>query len=388
LYHKYIEYSIGVLNLVLWVEEHVMVTQQDQGISGKTEFFQTVVIGGGQAGLAAGYFLARQGENFIILDKNSRSGDAWRGRWESLRLFTPSQFDSLPGMPFPASKNYFPSKDDAADYLEIYANQFSLPIRHNINVESLRRTGQGYQISAGSFSYSARNVIVATGPYQLPYTPSFAGQLDPGIFQIHSSAYFNPQQIPAKSVLVVGAGNSGAEIALELSKTGKQVWLSGRDVGRVPANSPLGKLFDGRLIWWLMTHLLTLDTPIGRKMQAGVVHHGTPLGRAQRHELADAGIMLTPRLSGVQSGKPQLEDGRILPSEGVVWATGFQPDYRWIDLPLFDERGYPLHSRGVAQGIPGLYFIGLPFQSGLSSSLLGGVGKDAEYIAASISSLV
>ena len=362
-----------------------MVMEQDQGSASKAESFQTVVIGGGQAGLAVGYFLSRQGENFIILDKNSQTGDAWRCRWESLRLFTPSQFDSLPGMRFPTSKNYFPSKDEVADYLEEYARQFNLPIRHNVNVDSLRRTEQGYHISTGTVSFSARNVIVATGPFQLPYTPSFTSQLDPGIFQMHSSAYFNPKQIPVKSVLVVGAGNSGAEIALELSKTGKRVWLSGRDVGRVPANSPLGKLFDGRLIWWFMTNLLTVDTPIGRKMQAGVVHHGTPLGRAQRDEIADAGIILTPRLSGIQSGKPQLEDGRILPAEGVIWATGFQPDYRWITMPILDKRGFPLHSRGVARGAPGLYFIGLPFQTGLSSALLGGVGKDAEYIASQVS---
>ncbi|HEX7394510.1 MAG TPA: NAD(P)-binding domain-containing protein [Anaerolineaceae bacterium] len=366
-------------------KEFEMSTEQDHGYASKEESFQTVVIGGGQAGLAIGYFLSRLGENFIILDKNSHTGDTWRCRWESLRLFTPSQFDSLPRMPFPTSKNNFPSKDDAADYLKEYAQKFNLPIRHNVNVESLKRTGSGYLISAGPVSFSARNVIVATGPFQLPYIPSFTSQLDPGIFQLHSSAYLNPKQISGNYVLVVGAGNSGAEIALELSRSGKKVWLSGRDVGRVPANSPLGKLFDGRLIWWFMTHILTVDTPIGRKMQAGAVHHGTPLGRARRDEITDSGVILTPRMSGVQSGKPQLEDGRILPSEGVIWATGFQPDYRWINLPIFDERGYPLHSRGVAKGAPGLFFIGLLFQTGLSSSLLGGVGKDAKYIAAQVS---
>ena len=361
-----------------------MVTELDPRIVQNEESFDTIVIGGGQAGLAVGYFLAQQGENFIVLDKNSRSGDAWRCRWESLRLFTPSQIDSLPGMPFPKSKNYFPSKDEAADYLEDYAAHFNVPVRHNVKVESLSRADQGYQISTNTARFSARNVIVATGPYQLPYIPNFTNQLDADILQLHSSAYFNPQQIPAKSVLVVGAGNSGAEIALELSKAGKKVWLAGRDVGRVPANSPLGKLFDGRLIWWFMTHVLTVDTPIGRKMQAAAVHHGTPLGRAQRAEIAAAGIILSPRMSGVQSGKPGLEDGTILPAQGVIWATGFQPDYHWIDLPIFNEHGYPNHSRGVAQGAPGLYFVGLPFQTGLSSSLLGGVGKDAEYIYARI----
>jgi putative flavoprotein involved in K+ transport len=361
-----------------------MLTERDHGFSRMEESFHTIIIGGGQAGLAVGHFLAQQGENFIILDKNSRSGDAWRCRWESLRLFTPSQFDSLPGMPFPKSKNYFPSKDEIADYIEEYARKFNLPIRHSVKVENLCQKDQEYQITTNVARFSARNVIVATGPYQLPFIPNFADQLDVDIFQLHSSAYLNPQQIPAKSVLIVGAGNSGAEIALELSRAGKKVWLSGRDVGRIPANSPLGKLFDGQLIWWFMTHVLTVNTPLGRKMQASTVHHGIPLGRAQRGEIAAAGVILSPRLAGIQSGKPRLEDSQILPVEGVIWATGFQPDYRWIDLPIFDEQGYPLHLGGIAQGAPGLYFIGLPFQTGLSSSLLGGVGKDAAYIAAQV----
>jgi putative flavoprotein involved in K+ transport len=361
-----------------------MFPKQVMGFNGEEESYQTIVIGGGQAGLAVGHFLALQDENFIILDKNLSTGEAWRSRWESLRLFTPSQFDGLPGMPFLKPKNYFPSKDEVADYLEEYARHFNLPVRHSVKVESLSLNGQNYQISAGAARYNARNVIIATGPYQLPHIPSFAKVLNPGIQQLHSSNYLNSKQILAKSVLVVGAGNSGAEIAIELAKVGKQVWLAGRDVGRVPANGPLGKLFDGRLVWWFMTHILTLETPIGRKMLARLAHHGTPLGRAHREEIAGAGVILTPRMSGVQSGKPQLEDGRILPAEGVIWATGFKPDYRWIDLPIFDERGFPLHSRGSVQSMPGLYFIGLPFQIGLSSSLLGGVGKDAAYIAAQV----
>jgi putative flavoprotein involved in K+ transport len=385
LYHKYIDYSNGVSKLTFTGKGAYMSTEQEKDLTGEEEFYQTIVIGGGQAGLAVGHFLAHQGENFIILDKNPSTGDVWRGRWDSLRLFTPSQFDSLPGMPFPKSKNYFPPKDAVAVYLEDYARQFNLPVRHNIKVDSLSRNGQNYHISAGTLSFNAKNVIVATGPFQAPHTPSFSKELDPEILQLHSSGYCNPQQIPVQSVLVVGSGNSGTEIALELSMAGKQVWLAGRDVGRVPANSPLGQLFDGRPVWWFMTHVLTMETPIGRKMQANVSHHGTPLGRARRAEIARAGVIFTPRMSGVQSGQPRLEDGRILSTEGVIWATGFQPDYRWINLPVVDEHGYPLHTRGVVQNIPGLYFIGLPFQTGLSSSLLGGVGKDAAYIAAQVS---
>ncbi len=328
--------------------------------------------------------LHAKGENFIILDKNPSTGDVWRGRWDSLRLFTPSQFDGLPGMPFPKSKNYFPPKDEVADYLEEYARQFNLPVSHNIKVESLQRNGRNFQISAGSARFTARNVIIATGPYQASYSPSFSKELDPEILQLHSSAYINPKQLPVNSVLVVGSGNSGAEIALELSKVGKQVWLAGRDVGRVPSNSRLGKLFDGRPLWWFLTHVLTTNTPMGRKMQASLSHHGAPLGRICRDDIARAGVIFTPRMSGVHTGKPQLMDGRILPAEGVIWATGFQPDYSWIKLPILDEYGYPEHSRGIVQNAVGLYFIGLPFQTGLNSSLLGGVGKDAAYIAAQV----
>jgi putative flavoprotein involved in K+ transport len=344
------------------------------------ESFQTIVIGGGQAGLAVGYFLARRGENFIILDENSRTGESWRKRWDGLRLFTPSKFNGLPGMPFPKPANYLPGKDEVADYLERYATEFNLPVRHGIKVEVLNHNEQGYHISTNTSNFSATNVIVATGLYQLPHIPAFGSELDPTIFQLHSNAYRNPQQIPAQSVLVVGAGNSGAEIALELVRAGKQVWLAGRDVGRIPANSPLGKVFGGRPIWWFMSHVLSVNTPIGRKARAKGLHHGTPLGRAQRQEIARAGVDLAPRIFGIQSGKPKLEDGRVLPVEGVVWATGFRSDYRWINLPIFDEYGSPRHQRGVVQDASGLYFVGLNFQTALSSSLLGGVGTDAAYI--------
>jgi putative flavoprotein involved in K+ transport len=223
-------------------------------------------------------------------------------------------------------------------------------------------------------------VIVASGSYQSPFSPAFASELDPAIFQLHSSAYRNPGQVPAKSVLIVGAGNSGAEIALDLVKAGRQVWLAGRDVGNVPFNSPLGKAFNGRLIRWFMGHVLTVNTPIGRKMKPGLLQHGAPLGRPRRQEIEQAGVELTPRLHGIQSGKPEIEGGRLLPVEGVIWATGFHPDYRWINLPVFDAHGFPRHWRGVLQEAPGLFFLGLIFQTALSSSLLGGVGADAAYI--------
>lgn len=351
---------------------------------GMEERFDTIVIGGGQAGLAAGYHLAQCGVKFLILDENPYTGASWRKRWDSLKLFTPGKFNNLPGMPFPKQGDYLPAKDEVADYLEAYVKQFNLPVRHGVRVENLSRNGKGYNISAGNSNFSAQNVIVATGPFQSPYIPAFARDLDPSIIQLHSSAYSNPQQFTAQNLLVVGAGNSGAEIAIELVRVGREIWLAGRDVGRIPANSPLGKAFDGKLIWWVMGHVLNVNTPIGRKVRAGELHHGTPLGRATRDELSQSGVKLVSRVHGTQSGKPQLQDGRTLPVDGVIWATGFRPDYHWLKLPIFDNQGFPRHWRGVVKEAPGLYFVGLVFQTALSSSLLGGVGADAEYIAGHI----
>jgi putative flavoprotein involved in K+ transport len=357
-----------------------MDADQEKDFLEKKEWYDTIVIGGGQAGLAAGYFLKRVGDDFIILEKNPRTGDSWRSRWDSLRLFTPSQMNGLPGKPYPSPVNYFPAKNEVADYLEGYASQFNLPIMHGMEVETLSRNSNGYEVTTSKSRFHAKNVIVASGPFQSASSPAFASELDPAIFQLHSSAYRNPQQVPADSVLVVGAGNSGAEIALELVKAGRQVWLAGRDVGHVPANSPLGRAFNGRPMWWFMSHVLSVNTPIGRKMRPGMLQHGTPLGRAQRQEIEQAGVELTPRVKGIKSGKPEIEGGRLLPVDGVIWATGLRPDYRWIHLPIFDEHGFPRHWRGVVQEAPGLYFVGLVFQTALSSSLLGGVGADAGYI--------
>lgn len=341
--------------------------------------FHTIVVGGGQAGLAAGYFLAQQGENFLILDSALRSGDAWRGRWDSLRLFTPSQFNGLPGMPFPKPSYYFPTKDEVAGYLEDYARQFNLPVKHGAKVTALQREELGFRLNVNGSTFSARNLIIATGPYQRAYTPPFSLELDPGISQLHSSTYCNPNQIPGERVLVVGAGNSGAEISLELAKAGKRVWLAGRDVGRIPADT-LGKAFGGRPYWWFISRLMSVDTPMGRKMRAKILYHGGPLIRTQRRALVEAGVEFVGRVSGWQAGKPQLEDGRVLEVEAVVWATGFRPDFKWIELLVFDDYGYPRHQRGVVPEAPGLYFVGLPFQTALSSALLGGVGTDAAYV--------
>jgi putative flavoprotein involved in K+ transport len=344
-----------------------------------TEGINTLVIGGGQSGLAAGYYLRQKKDKFVILDENKNVGDTWRKRWDSLRLFTPSQANHLPGLKFPGPDLYFPTKDEAAAYLEEYARQYELPIQHESKVDRVQRNEKGFKVSVGANTYHARNVIIATGAFHTAHVPAFAQELDAGIFQLHSTEYHKPADMIGKNILVVGAGNSGAEIALELAKAGRNVWLSGRDVGRIPADT-FGKILGGRPYWWFMRKVMTTRTPIGRRMKETVLAHGNPLIRASRKEVAEAGVELIPRLMGTVDGKPQLESGRVLPAEGVVWATGFRPDYHWVNLPVFDASGRPRHEQGVVNEAPGLFFVGLHFQSGLTSSLMGGVGDDAKYI--------
>jgi putative flavoprotein involved in K+ transport len=343
------------------------------------EIFHTIIIGGGQAGLAAGYYLAQHGRNFVILDDRARTGDIWRSRWDSLRLFTPSQFDGLPGLPFPAPHQYFPTKDETADYLESYAAHFNLPVRHQVKVDSLSRSGGKYRVSAGEQVMLASNVIVATGAYHTPYTPPFASELDPSIQQMHSVEYRNPKQVAGRRVLVVGAGNSGVEIALDLDRGSKHAIVAGRNVGSLPAET-FGSIFGGRPYWWVISHVLSLSTPFGRRMKSKILFHGSPLIRTSRFDLARIGQEFKPRLARVKFGKPLLEDGHLLDVDCVVWSTGFRPNFSWIRLPILAADGYPRHKRGVVPEAPGLYFVGLHFQNALSSALLGGVGADAEYV--------
>jgi putative flavoprotein involved in K+ transport len=341
--------------------------------------YNTIVIGGGQAGLAAGYYLRQRGRHFIILDENPQLGYSWRKRWDSLRLFTPSQNNYLPGMKFPKPEFYFPTKDEAADYLEAYANYFDLPVNFGVKVDSLTRNEHGYKLTAGKASFHSQNVIIATGAFHTPYIPAFAHAFSKNIFQIHSADYRKPEDIPVKHVLVVGAGNSGVEIALELAKAGKKIWLAGRDVGRIPAEK-LGRFLKGRPYWWFLRRGISIDTPLGRRMKANVLDHGNPLIRNRREEAAAAGVRLLARLTHLLHELPHTEDGRAIAAEGIVWATGFRPVYDWIKLPIFNVEGYPQHERGVVPSAPGIYFVGLHFQTSLASSLLGGVGEDARYI--------
>ena len=305
----------------------------------------TVVIGGSQAGLAVGYYLKQHGLPFVILDENDRIGDAWRKRWDSLRLFTPGRYDGLPGMPFPGSPSSYPTKDETADYLEAYARKFELPFRTGLKVDRLSKAGDRFEVSWGKHTIFAENVVVATGAFNTPRVPSFARELDESIVQLHSKEYRRPSQIQKGTVLVVGAGNSGAEIAMELA-CHHQTWLSGPDTGQEPARagSHLDQLVTP-LMWFVATRL-TVKTALGRKLRDHFIDppRGIPLGRVRRKDFAPAGIERVPRTTAVRNGYPVLENGRVLEVSNVIWCTGYAPHYDWIDLSLRTHNGAS-HSR-------------------------------------------
>ena len=352
----------------------------------RTEQFETVIVGGGQAGLAAGYHLAKQGRPFVILDANERVGDAWRKRWDSLRLFTPAHFSRLPGKRLPMTSWSFATKDEMADYLEDYAEQFELPVRTGVRVDGLTKINGGFELTAGDHRFEAENVVVATGAHQLPKVPAFAPELDPRIVQMHSCDYVSPSQLQQGVVLVVGAGNSGAEIGIELSRT-HRVLLSGPSTGQIPVrHGTLPARLGFRVFRFVGHRVIRVDTPIGRKLGPKFLAGGDPLIRTKLKDLLAAGVERVPRVVGIRDGMPVLEDDRVIDVSNVVWCTGFRTEFGWIDLPAFGDDGQPMHDRGVVESEPGLYFLGLVFQYALSSDVLPGVGRDAEYVARHIAS--
>lgn len=347
------------------------------------ERIQTVVIGAGQSGLSTGYFLSRHGLPHVILEARQRVGDQWRQRWDSLRLFTPARYDGLAGMPFPAPPHYFPTKDEMADYLEAYASRFKLPVRTGVRVERVTRPDGRYLVSAGEQSFEAEHVVIAMATFQRPRVPAFAGELRTGIVQLHSSEYRNLGQLAPGSVLVVGAGNSGSEIAMEAARAGRKVWLAGRDVGHVPVRieGPLGRVVLPFVFRVLFHRVLTVDTPIGRRARPKAVSRGGPLIRVKPKDMLALGIRRVGRVTGVRDGLPMLEGGEVLEPANVVWCTGFHPGLSWVELPVFGSNGEPVQERGVAVGEPGLYFVGLHFLYALSSTMIHGVERDARRVA-------
>jgi putative flavoprotein involved in K+ transport len=344
--------------------------------------FETVIIGGGQAGLATGYHLARRDRSFVVLEANARIGDNWRRHYDSLRLYSPGRFNALPGWTGDMGAWTYPTKDEIADYLEAYAGRFELPVVCGVRVDRLRRDGDGYIVHAGAHRFTADNTVVASGTFQEPIVPPFATELDADILQLHSSAYRRPAQLRPGPALVVGASHSGADIAHEVA-AGHRTVLSGRINGELPFD------IEGRaarvalpILWRAANHLLTMRTPIGRKVSAKVRAHGGPLLRVKRAHLRAAGVEhVEARVVGVEDGRPALSDGRVLDVANVIWCTGFGKDVSWIDVPVTGEDGWPEQTRGVVEASPGLYFVGLPFLFSFASMLVGGVGRDAGRVA-------
>jgi putative flavoprotein involved in K+ transport len=344
-----------------------------------TTTYDTIVIGAGQAGLSVGHHLTTRGKPFLILDGADRVGGSWLNRWDSLKLFTPSIRDSLPGMQLTGTSR-FPSRDEMLAYFEEYAAHHRLPIRLSTSVDGIFREGNGFRVTAGAEAFLADNVILAIGNHRKPKTPGFAQELSPDIVQLHSADYRNPDQLRPGTVLLVGAGNSGAEIGVELGKT-HRVLLSGRKVGELPINI---SNWQGRLafpvIWWMWEHVLTERKKPGRKVQAEALEgHGEFLIRQKEKDLVAAGIQRVARIDSVVDGRPVTEDGTVLDVENVIWCTGFTPDFGWIDLPGLDTTGRLASERGVTAE-PGLYVLGQEFQYMFNSHTVGGVGKDAAYV--------
>jgi putative flavoprotein involved in K+ transport len=346
-----------------------------------TEYIETVVIGGGQAGLAVGHELAARQKSFVILDANARVGDAWRNRWDSLLLFTPARYSHLPGMKLPVSSGTFVTKDQMADYLEAYARRFDLPVRTNARVDSLTRIGDRFLVSAGAQQIEADNVVVAMANFQQPKVPPFAPSLDPRIVQLHSHEYRNPSQLADGGVLVVGVGNSGADIAMEVVQR-HPTWLAGQESAVIPFRIERFIARNGfvRVVRFLGQHVLTVRTPIGRKVRPRFVANATPLIRVKPKDLVAAGVTRVARIAGTCDGLPVTDDGEVLDVATVIWATGYRPGFSWIDLPVMGDHQEPVHDRGIVRDEPGLYFVGLEFLTGATSATITGVARDARHV--------
>jgi putative flavoprotein involved in K+ transport len=334
---------------------------------------EVVVVGGGQAGLAVGYHLARRGTDFTILEAADEPAAAWRARWESLKLFTPARYSGLPGMPFPGDPDRHPTRDEVADYLTAYARHFDLPVELGSRAGSIREASGGYAVELEDRTYEAAQVVVATGPFQVPFTPPLAERLDPRVRQLHSSDYRSPRDVPAGTVLVVGGGNTGFQIADELSES-HDVHLS---IGS--RQTPLPQRILGHDLFWYLesTGLIrkTTGSRIGRRM-AG---RDTLIGSTPR-SIRRRGVRLHGRAVEAEGGTVRFAGGEQLRPDSVVWATGFRTDHSWIQVPVFGADGRVAHERGVTRA-PGLYFLGLSWQHTRGSALIGWVGDDAAFIA-------
>ena len=347
--------------------------KDNSGEESSGEHLEVAVVGGGQAGLAMGYYLRGQGLRFAIFERGDSTAPAWRERWDSLTLFTPRRYSALPGLPFPGDPDGYPTRDEVIAYLERYAETFELPIKLNSEARRLSHEGGRFVLEVGGRTVTADQVVVATGPFQTPFVPKLAQDLDPGVWQVHSTGYRQPGDVPEGAVLVVGGGNTGFQIAKELSATHK-VQLS---VGS--KQKPLPQRIAGRdLFWWLTkTRLLstTVESRLGSKLRA----RDTLIGSSPRELKRRYGVELKPRALDAAGRTVRFEDESELEVDALIWATGYRPDLSWIDPPILDSNGRLRHRRGVTD-VPGLYFLGLTWQWTRGSALIGWVKDDAAFL--------
>ncbi len=335
---------------------------------------EVIVVGGGQAGLAIGYFLAQQGRDFAILEAADEPAAAWRARWDSLKLFTPAGYSSLPGLPFPGDPDAYPGRDDVVAYLTEYARQFTLPVTLGSRVRSIRRAEGRYLAEVDGRSYTADQVVVATGPFQVPFVPPIADQLGEDVVQFHSTRYRAPGDLPDGPVLVVGGGDTGFQIAEELSAT-REVHLS---IGS--RQTPLPQRIRGRDLFWYLGKVGAMRKSTDARMGRRLAGRDTLIGSNPRTLRKRHGVRLHPRAVDGSGRTVRFSDGSGLDVAVVIWATGFRNDHSWIEAPIFDDQHHVVHRRGVTDS-PGLYFLGLTWQYTRGSALIGWVGDDAAYIA-------
>jgi len=353
---------------------------------GQKKHWGTIIIGGGQAGLATGYHLQKLKEDFIILDASEKTGDTWRNRWDSLRLFTPRWANALPGAVFPPGHSLFPGKDETADYLSGYSISFGLPVMNQTRILRVEKKQEGYELTHAKGIFTCNNLVIASGSYTVPKIPAFAKNVDPEIYQVHAAAYRRPAELPPGDVLIVGAGTSGIQIAIDVAVSKRKTYLSGTPPAQIPY---FAIHYLGRPFIWVLQNIITLKTVMGRKAQTAIKSKGggSPLIGISVKDAQKAGAMHVGRVQGLLAGYPVLEDGTVMNHvSSVIWCTGFSNDFSWINIEnITDEKGYLLGTRGVSEH-KGLYFVGMVFQYGLTSNWINGVGRDAAYVAAHINS--
>ncbi|MFD2168425.1 flavin-containing monooxygenase [Tumebacillus lipolyticus] len=337
--------------------------------------FEVVVIGAGQAGLSMGYHLGQKGVSYTLLEEHPRVGDSWRNRYQSLELFTPREYSALPGLKMIGEPKGYPTKDEVADYLEMYAEHFQMPVMLNTSVQALQAVPNGFRISTSRGDIHAHKVVVAIGAFQKPFTPALSGTVADSVFQIHAADYRDPSPLRDGAVLVVGAGNSGVQIAQELTEKHQVILSVGKEMKFLP------KEWMGRSIfkWMDLTGVAkaTVDSKLGR-----FIRKNDPIiGFEVKAFLKSGAIQLRPRTKSANGNEIVFEDGSSCEVQNIIWATGYRSDYRWIKLSgLFDEDGNVIHQRGKTP-VPGIFFLGLSWQYRRGSALLMGVGEDAEYLA-------